>query len=286
MNSEIQKQALRCLISAALALCFFWQSAWGFVVFDPSNYKQNVITAVKTAATYKKMLASYQKQLEQFATLKQQFATIKEHYGLDQRNLRELQNLAKLLLTNQMAINTFAAQSEFALLERLDPASADYPSKRDEILAAFYQRPLLPETIVSQFQGILSSKELKPLLDKIERQDKHYRRYLDVLAQSANDRQLQARRKEAILNYQKTLSSLGQESELKSLQTNGAQINLLLQQQEKALSSLAQLNQLHMEAHARQVSARAEDVANETRRLLKAARASAPAPGPARWGDL
>lgn len=260
--------------------------AQAMIVFDPTNYAQNLKTAIQTAATLNQLRSAYETQLQQFHTLQSQFHTITDHYELFELSLRKLEDLKQLLANTEDAIYTTTGNSDFSLLPTLNPNTPNYTQKRDAILSEYYHIPQNPSRIAERFTGLLHDSDIETLTANAEQNQKHYERFLDSVETREHQQQTQQQRIDHIQSYQDTLNHLGDNSELKTAQTTASELHLSLQQNEAILASLQSIQQAQSLILAQQISNQSEDEENEQKRLLRAIQQDDSSYGQSKWGDL
>ena len=256
------------------------------IVFDPTNYGQNLKTAIQTAATFDQLRKAYETQIQQFQTLKSQFNTVTDHYALFEKSLKRLTALKQLLANTEDMINTNLGRSDFSLLPKLDPTKTDYIQKRNTILAEYYYTPQNPEQIEQQFDGDLNGADILILKNQAQKNQRAYEQFLDTVDIQAEQYKAQQKRLQHIEDYQKTLNQLDDHSDLKTAQTTAGELHLALQQNEAILSSLRMIQQEQALQRAKRISSQIEDEENEQKRFFRALQQDDSEYGQSTWGDL
>lgn len=276
-NPSVSKVAV--LMTTSLCTLLSSSAYADGIVFDPSNFAKNSITAVQTLETAKNTLNSYQELIHTYDQLKSQ-------YNLTVTDLRELANITQLLKSMGDTVNGYYGSSPLSQLSQLDPKSGDYTQKRDAILTQYYQKPTDPNQIQATFQGMVNQSEIDTMKEKAKSQTLDYQLLQDNVDESTHEQALAKERSKDIQAYGNTLSSLGPNSSVRTQQTTASEVNFLLQQQEQVIQQHnEQLKYTRMQK-AEEESEKAKQSQAEQASLQKAMNQGTKGLGRDRWGDF
>ena len=224
-----------------LVLCFFYSSsllAAGIPVYSAVNHLDQIanhITVLKDAAVQLEKLGVDNKQLTaelqsltvQYQQFQQQVQNAKRLYG-------------DLAYVDDMSLNNMlhSISDAYSRVEQLDPRNPYFDEQAKSLTYQKYGDPTLRAS--NELSG--NQKSIGRLDAEGETIQKGYDKYLGYEKYQAAQNQLTKARKAQINAYTKQLNGLGDNSELATQQLTAAQINLLLNQQEKLISSVNELN--------------------------------------------
>lgn len=267
-------------------IAFIPAIASAMIVFDPEDIAQNTITAT----VIKKVLSSVSSensfvQNNQYTVLGNQLNTLNNQYTLSQTNLTALINLAQLLGNNNVYSSQNGMQSAFSTLDNLNTSDPNYQSQRNTILNGYYPTPEDPSQVAETLGNYLNPSALNTLQTQAQQNTNTYQIALDAYAKASDEQQAQAQRENYLSAYDTAISHLGNASQLQTEQLSATELNMLLKQQENALSSLQAIQQYQVTNVAQQASGQAQEFTWEQDRLAEAASQGTTTFGRNTWGN-
>ena len=221
------------------------------IVFDPANYKQWLIDIVFTKGTeWPARLAEITRQIEELNKLRNQVRSVQ--FFLDSGDLiSALQVVAPYL--GEEAINQLAL---------LDPMAGNFTEMVEAIIHSDLGHEVEDFTEITTLMTSIGSSATD-YQDSTEYDHRLQQLYIDEVRQSAEQDKQAVLRQQTIETLNQTLVSLGDESEVASLQLIASQMQLLARQNEQLIrimtdQSVAASQEKLMEASYRAKQRRAD----------------------------
>jgi len=273
---SIIKKPLSCLTTFACLSYSF--SAFGMIVFDPTNFTENKITALQTIKLVEDSTQSLQ-------NIKNMYGKISELRDIDLRNLQQLANLGDLVQSSNNTIDDSygTVTSELTVL---DPDKGNYTEQRDNVLTKYYEKPVDPNEVQASFQGEMSQDQLDAMKSQAMRQQRDYQMIQQTADDGANEQKKATKRQKIIDEHGNTIKNLGEKSELQTQQVIASEVNLQLQQNEQLIQ---QQNEALMNSKLRkadEVSEKAKETKYEESRLKGAINQGTGGLGRDKWGGM
>ncbi|MEM7083755.1 MAG: hypothetical protein AAF465_13575 [Pseudomonadota bacterium] len=224
--------------------------ASGFPVVDIAHIAQSIVGYVQELADYVEAIqqtALSTSQLTQMITDYTQVLQEYEHY-LDQ--IRQLQDVISGDDWNELIATVereLAEVSDISLTQILDPDDGDYEADLREILENQGLASPIPADVTDFYEDDLNvpAGELDAMNQRLERMDLEYRRYAAQHENVARNTTRMVELDDQITSVQAAAASLGEQSDLATLQMI-AQIQLLqMKQQSLAMQQRNQELQLY-----------------------------------------
>ncbi len=235
MDKEIimKKITISSLIISILTLIVS-NTSNAMIVFDPTNFAKNSITAEQTFQTAENTLNTYNETVNSYEQLVQQ-------YNLSVTNLRDLANINELITNLGQSVNNYYGTSPMSQLASLNSTSPTYIEQRNSILAQYFEQPTSTATIQAEFGSALNSDQIKQMQATAQLQNLNYQLLEDSIDESTHQQTMATQRAQAIANYGQTLKGLGANSELQTEQTTASELNFSLQQNEQLIQEINEL---------------------------------------------
>jgi hypothetical protein len=264
-------------ITILLLVCT--STSFGFVVFDPVNYGQNAISAAEAIKITKNTFDSLKE-------LKDTYNKVKDNYNLTLQNLQNLKDIQQLLSDVDGSVNNYSGSSQLSSLNSLDPNSGNYAETRDQILNEYYQSPLKPEDIQARLQGSVSQNQIDAMKSQAKQENQDHQELVDAVDESAHENVKAKERAKHIQEYNKTISQLGEKSELKTQQTIAAELNLHAEQNEQLIEQQNQTLKYMRMQQAQIESERAKQTKAQLETFQKSINQGKSGLGRDKWGKL
>lgn len=268
-------------IIAAVLLCssIIAQSAHAFVVFDPTNFVQNLITAVQAVETVAQEIQQYNQMVVQYTTML--------------KNLESLPDTLKKGLTSDiesalMEVTKSFSNNLLAAMKDIDPASKDAALEQDAILSLYYSVPKTPDEIGKMMGKVLNDGDmLNKLKDSQAVTRTRYERETEEINKVTNSQDAsEKRRVKALKELNGEVDGMDEQSEMQALQLIAKQ-NALSQTQNEALIKSQQL--LYADQKQKDLQTISDFERARQRRLARAKFAAehpAQGLGKATWGGI
>lgn len=283
------KKLVRLLICLTLFLTIVGIShrtplASGFPVIDISNLLQNTQQALKQIMELQELLKQGTDLANQYKTILDEYQRALEEYG---HYLKQIEGLRDKISDQDWQaimelILSYYGESERSEIVEMDPDEPDYEDQVDETLAKYGYVPPDPAEVefMAKQLGIWSDQYRQ----EVEEDYRNFNLYKDRMRMVSKNNQNINQMSNMIARHQDTVSNLGDESDLATLQEIALENITLMKQNEYMLHTLNQLL-LHAEGDSRQRAAqRAKARYDEQQRLKKRNRARTL--GRDRWGSF
>lgn len=208
-----------------------------WVVFDPTNFGQNILTAART-------LQSNINEAAQIAELVNQYNQMLTEYATMLTNLTSLPSSLKgqveASLGSMLAdINTQFGQSSMSAIAGIDPALAGWKSAAESLLKPVFGQPIDATALSALLTGA-SAADAAKISATNAAEGAQYDRYLDSYKMQGQALKNAVKRTKDAKDIATDLTSQGDQSELQTLQAMAQQNNILIQQLEEVIKATNQ----------------------------------------------
>ncbi len=251
-----------------------------WVVFDPTNFGQNVLTAART-------LQSNINEAAQIAELVNQYNQMLTEYATMLTNLTSLPSSLKgqveASLGSMLAdINTQFGQSSMSAIAGIDPALAGWKSAAESLLKPVFGQPIDATALSALLTGA-SAADAAKISATNAAEGAQYDRYLDSYKMQGQALKNAVKRTKDAKDIATDLTSQGDQSELQTLQAMAQQNNIHIQQLEEVIKSSNQSMVNAVEQGMAQVAGLGMHRAAKLQKTQDAQMKSIPAVGYAKW---
>lgn len=230
----IMKKATIYSLTISILTLLVSNTSNAMIVFDPTNFAKNSITAEQTFQTAENTLNTYNETVNSYEQLVQQ-------YNLSVTNLRNLENINELIANLGQSVNNYYGTSPMSQLASLNSTSPTYIQQRNSILSQYFEQPTSTATIQAEFGSALSSDQIEQMQATAQLQNLNYQLLEDSIDESTHQQTMATQRAQAIANYGQTLKGLGANSQLQTEQTTASELNFSLQQNEQLIQEINEL---------------------------------------------
>ncbi len=247
----------------------------------------DVASNVQQITSYIQDLADYAEQLNQLSVQSQQYSQMVQEYQEYEHYLKQLEGIKHKFTNtewNQMMSQTFGSYGDGYLsnVPAMDSSSATFESDLDAILAKFGYLPEDPTEVENE--AILNGiNDTSRLVTEAQRNKAVFEKWRDIQKQVVGNEKASNQRRAAIEKTNQMLSSLGDESDLATLQLIAIQNKIKLDQNESTARALNQILQQQSSIEAMEASRKAERMKKEQERLAKHRSNTTPLSGKDRW---
>lgn len=208
-----------------------------WVVFDPTNFGQNILTAART-------LQSNINEAAQIAELVNQYNQMLTEYATMLTNLTSLPSSLKgqveASLGSMLAdINTQFGQSSMSAIAGIDPALVGWKSAAESLLKPVFGQPIDATALSALLTGA-SAADAAKISATNAAEGAQYDRYLDSYKMQGQALKNAVKRAKDAKDIATDLTSQGDQSELQTLQAMAQQNNILIQQLEEVIKATNQ----------------------------------------------
>lgn len=258
--------------------------ASGIPVVDVASNAQQITSYIQDLADYAEQLNQLSVQSQQYSQMVQEYQqklTEYEHY------LKQLEGIKHKFTNtewNQMMSQTFGSYGDSYLsnVPVMDSSSATFESDLDAIIAKFGYLPEDPAEVENE--AILNGiNDTSRLVTEAQRNKAIFEKWRDIQKQVVGNEKASNQRRAAIEKTNQMLSSLGDESDLATLQLIAIQNKIKLDQNESTVRALNQILQQQSSIEAMEASRKAERMKKEQERLAKHRSNTTPLSGKDRW---
>ena len=239
------------------------------IVYDPTNWAENSVTAANTIKSYEELVTSNE-------SLK--FLT-------DSLKGFEAAELKKILSLIEETVNENTGNSQHSQLSKLKSKDKDYIQKRDQLLQSYFAAPLQDNEIQMALQGGGNQEDIDAFKNYVKSDKRSYDAVIDAVDETSNSNEVAKNRADKISLFNQTIQNLGPKSELKTQQTIAALLALqaeqneqLIQQQKEALH-FTKLKQAAIE------NGKIADHKLELEQIKKSIHLGTSGLGRSKWGD-
>lgn len=262
--------------------------AGGFPVVDISHIAQSI-------TSYLAQLEDYQEQLNQLGVMDNQYLQMLIEYEQTLQEyshyLNQITGLANTISSadwESLLRQTLAyyGRGDFSTIPTLRVTTPTFSQDLDTILRQVHHLPREPEVVKTDIQALTGQVPSASFEQGLQYNYQRYDKYKDVQAMVAQNADDGLMRRELIDRYAIRVQSLGDESDLATMQLMASQNQLLFDQLEANNQILNQILQQQGTEEAERAARKAAMIDKEIARLERVTSRTTPLLGQDRWGDF
>lgn len=258
--------------------------ASGIPVVDVASNIQQITSYIQDIADYAEQLNQLSVQTQQYTQMMDDFSqtlTEYEHYLKQLEGIKDKFTNAEWDQIMAQTLNTYGS-GPMSVIPTMDTASATYDDDLDVVLANYGYIPENPNDVVNE-ATINGVGDTSRLLVQAQRNQAAFGKWRNVQKQVADNEKAALSRRQVMRKIGEKINSLGDESDLATLQLMANQSQIMMDQNEATARTLNQMLQQQSAVEAMEASRKAERMKKEQARLAKHRASTMPVAGKDRW---